>query len=78
MDVGAAGSVQRGPDGTPWPVLHITTPLAQFALFMPPEAADSMADQLPGLLRELATKARRDASGLVIATHIDFPGGKKP
>lgn len=72
LDIGLAGSIQRGPDGKPWPVLHFNTPFAQFALFMPIDAAERLANALPGMLQSLAQDARRQETGLVVVDQANI------
>jgi hypothetical protein len=75
-NVGMAGSVQMGPDGKQWGVLHISTPLSQFALLIPEIALPSLAEALPKLIGDLADEVRRGNAGLVLATELPNPKGK--
>lgn len=66
-NVTVATSIQQGPDGTNWVGIHINAPLVAFAVAVPVDSADTLAEQLPEMLRQTAKQARRANSGLVIA-----------
>lgn len=68
-----AGNIATGPDGKPWGVLHIATPLMQSAVFLTPDAADKLAEALPAMLTALAAELRRQRSGLVVAQTVPAP-----
>lgn len=72
---GIATSVQQGPDGKAWGVLHIQTPLLQCSWFLPVDAITALAAQLPAFLTELAEKVQMEHAktnnGLVLSATMD-------
>jgi len=58
------------PDGSHVVVMKIETPMAEFLLALPIEAAETLADQLPAELRKNAAEARRLGTGLVISSTL--------
>lgn len=75
LTAGIATSVQAGPDGQPWGVLHIQTPLLQSSWFLPPTAIETLSIQLPGFLEELLEKVqearKKTTNGLVVSGSMD-------
>lgn len=68
-NMGVATSVQPGPDGKPWGVLHIQTPLMQCVLMLPTvDGVQNLAAGLPKMLRDLAVELKRQQSGLAVAS----------
>lgn len=68
-NMGVATSVQPGPDGKPWAVLHISTPLMSATLHFPTvDGVEALAAGLPKLLRDLAAELKQQQSGLTVAS----------
>lgn len=62
-------SVQPGPDGKPWAVLHISTPLMSAAIHFPTvDGVEALAAGLPKVLRDLAAELKQQQSGLTVAS----------
>lgn len=74
VNVGIAGSMQMGPDGKQWGVLHITGPVTHTAVLVPESGLASLATELPKMLAELADTVRQANSGIVLAHTIPQKG----
>lgn len=61
-------NTQTGPDGRTWCAVLIETPFANYGTLMPPEIADQLGKNIPGVLFNVAREARKadSTSGIVV------------
>lgn len=61
-------SVQPGPDGTPWVGIEVNTPLSAFLVGIDIASAEKLKTDLPELIESAIVEAKRQRTGLVVAT----------
>jgi hypothetical protein len=71
-----AGSIVPGPNGDILCGLIVQYGFTSFTIVVTPDTADQLADALPGILREGASRARRMKTGLILPS--DMPQQAMP
>lgn len=67
---------QPRPDKQVWVQISVQTPVNFYAFSVPPDMAETMADELPEILRNAVSECKRQMSGIVIAQEMPKEAAK--